>query len=85
MRKIWKFLKDVWNGEFVYSDEIQEYYDNSEFWDKVKHYLCSEESHFANVMYLFWGDLDCPCCAFYRGVIFGVLLFAVVLLILMML
>lgn len=33
---------------------------------KVKSALCGDNP-FGNIFYPFWRDLDCVCCAFYRG------------------
>lgn len=66
------FIKRVWKGEFEYNvDKINEYYDNSPFWEKIKYYSCHPDNGIANVLYLFYGDLECTCCAFIRGLIIG--------------
>lgn len=69
------FIKRVWNGEFEYDVEaINERYEESEFWENVKYYTCHPDNGFANVLYLFYGDLECTCCAFIRGALIGALI-----------
>lgn len=65
--KLKKLASDIWNGRFEYPEDL---YDDSPFWDTMKSVLCAD-TKFSNILYLFWGDLDCPCCAFIRGVILG--------------
>lgn len=67
MKKFTEFLKSVWNGTFEYPEDM---YENSPFWDKVKSIMCAD-TKFSNIFYLLWGDLNCPCCAFFRGLILG--------------
>ena len=63
-----KFIRDVLRGDFEYPEGI---YDESPFWDWVKSFMC-RGNWIANIAYLFWGDLECPCCAWWRGVFMGI-------------
>lgn len=70
-KKVKQFAMSVWEGSFEYPQSLTDYYEESAFWDKMKDILCSPYSKLANIMYLFYGDLECVCCAFYRGLLVG--------------
>lgn len=67
------FFRDVWKGNFVYPDSIKDFYETSLFWRQIKHPICGVHP-FGNFYYLLYGDLDCTCCAFTRGLIIGILI-----------
>lgn len=77
-KKIGKFFKDVWKGNFIYPDSVGEFYDNSLFWRQIKHPICGVHP-FGNFYYLLYGDLDCTCCAFTRGLIIGAIVMLIIL------
>lgn len=44
---------------------------NSWFWKKTKMGMCYDH-WFANILAPLWISTGCTCCAFYRGVVFGI-------------
>lgn len=67
-------IKAILNGEFEYNaDYFDELYSNSKFWHFMSKHLCSTDSYIANIAYLFYGDTECPCCTFWRGLLIGTL------------
>lgn len=43
---------------------------NEKFWEAVKVPLCGD-NFTGNLLYWLWKDLECVCCATYRGILFG--------------
>lgn len=70
---MFNWIKKVIKGEFEYDTEkLAERYENSQFWFGMSEHLCSSESWIANIAYVFYGDTECPCCTFWRGLLIGV-------------